>query len=169
MGRIIPDTITEQEFLKMVKAVKKPKRRLAFMLGFYNCLRVSEVVNLKPENVDKGRKLLMVKQGKGGKDRHIPIAPEVINGLKHLPVGVAARALQVSIKKYAAAELDKDIHFHTLRHSGATHYHNVKGWDIRYIQVFLGHAKLDTTQIYVHVNPQNLMTKMWGLDAEGKP
>ena len=45
--------------------------------------------------------------------------------------------------------------------SGATHYLNEKKWDVRYVQQFLGHSNLNTTQIYTHVSPQNLMDKMW--------
>jgi len=166
MGRKLPETITEEEFSKVIKGmlcktVKHKKKKLAFMLGFYQAMRVSEVVHLTLENVDKGRRLLMIKNAKGGKDRHIPIAPEVINGLKYLPVGIGVRALEVSFKKYGLEVLGKDLHFHLLRHSGATHYLNVKKWDVRYLQQFLGHSKLDTTAIYTHVSPQNLIDKMW--------
>lgn len=161
MGRKLPEILTESEFINLIKSVVDKRRRLAFMLGFYNCLRVSEVVKLKPEDIIRGQKLLCVKAGKGDKDRNIPIAPEVWNGLKYLPVGVKVRALQKSIKKYSKSALGKDIHFHTLRHSGATHYLNVKKWDLRSVQVFLGHSKLSTTQIYTHVSPRDLISKMW--------
>jgi len=164
MGRKIPITISEKELILIVKKVKNPKHKLAFMLGFYQCMRVGEVVSLLPSNIDKGMKLILIKQGKGDKDRNIPIAPEVIGGLRHLPVGVGIRALQKSFKKYSINVIDKDIHFHTLRHSGATHYLNVKKWDIRQVQVFLGHSKIQTTEIYTHVSPQVLIDKMW----EGK-
>ena len=164
MGRKIPITISEKELILIVKKVKNPKHKLAFMLGFYQCMRVGEVVSLLPSNIDKGMKLILIKQGKGDKDRNIPIAPEVIGGLRHLPVGVGIRALQKSFKKHSKIVIDKDIHFHTLRHSGATHYLNVKKWDIRQVQVFLGHSKIQTTEIYTHVSPQVLIDKMW----EGK-
>ena len=52
MPRKIPETITEQEFIKMAKTVKKPKLKLAFMLGFYQGMRLSEVIALKRENID---------------------------------------------------------------------------------------------------------------------
>lgn len=113
----LPEIITEQELQSILKVTKKPKHKLAFALGFYQAMRVSEVVNLKPENINKGQKLILIKQAKGGKDRNIPIAPEVIKGLKHLPVGVGIRALQKSFKKYLKIALDRDdLHFHSLRH-----------------------------------------------------
>jgi len=161
MSLKIPDTITEDEFKKLIKTIKKPKDKLAYALGFYQAMRISEVVNLKPENIDKNRKLIMIKEGKGKKDRNIPIAPEVERGLKHLPIKVGMRALQYSFKKKSKEVLGKDLHFHTLRHSGATHYMSKKKWSIRMIQQFLGHANLNTTQIYTHVGVDDMVAEMW--------
>lgn len=162
--RKIPITLTEAELIKILddKKVKKNKKRvLAYCLGFYNCLRVSEVVKLQPENYNPATKLLEIKGAKGDKDRHIPISPEVEKGIKHLPISVGIRALQLSIKRDAKRALGKDIHFHTLRHSGATYYHNDKGWDLRQVQIFLGHSDIKTTQIYDHTNPVHLTKLMW--------
>ncbi len=160
-GRKIPETITEEEFLKIIKAVKDKKRKLAYMLGFYEAMRISEVVNLKQEHIDKGRRLIMIKEAKGMKDRNIPIAPEVLNGLKHLPIGVGVRALQISFRNISKKVLNRDLHFHSLRHSGASHYINKKKWDVKSVQVFLGHARISTTEIYLHVNPEGLVERMW--------
>jgi len=161
MSLKIPETITEDELIKILNGIKDQKRKLAFMLGFYQGMRVSEVVKLLPENVDYSRRLLMIKQGKGSKDRNIPIAPEVLKGLKHLPLDVGVRALEISFKNYSKAILGKDLHFHSLRHSGATHYLNIKKWNLRQVQVFLGHARISTTEIYTHVNPEDLIKVMW--------
>jgi len=164
MGRKIPDTVTEDEIKELVKHVKKPKTKLAYLLGFYQCMRISEVVKLTKDDIDFNRRLILIKQAKGGKDRHVPIAPEVMKGLKHLPVKVGVRALQISFKKISNEVLQKDLHFHSLRHSGATHYLNVKKWNLRQLQQFLGHANINTTQIYTHVSPQDLLDQMWGGD-----
>ena len=160
MKRVIPDTITEEELQQLIKKVKSHKKRLAYCLGFYQCMRVSEVTNLRPEHIDKGRMLLMIKQAKGNKDRNVPISPLVLNGLKHLPIGVGVRALQISFKKIAKEVLGKDLHFHSLRHSGATFYLNVRKWNIRVVQTFLGHADIGTTMIYTHISPDDLMRAM---------
>lgn len=158
----LPEVITEEELQELVQATKNPKHKLAFALGFYQCMRVSEVVNLKPENINRGQKLILLKQAKGKKDRNIPIAPEVMKGLKHLPIGVGARALQISFKKALKKALNReDLTFHSLRHSGITHYIAVKGWSDLQVQRLAGHAKITTTQIYSHISPQHLVNKMW--------
>lgn len=157
------DTLTEKEVQLILKQASSPKHKLAFALGFYQGMRVSEVVKLREGDIDRGQKIIRIKQSKRGKDRNIPIAPEVLRGLKHLPVGVGARALQKTFKSAAKrAGISKDVHFHSLRHSCATHLLHVKGWDVRLVQQFLGHSKLDTTMIYTHVTPKNLVDKMWG-------
>ena len=161
MKQTIPEIITEEEFIKLVKTVKQKNHKLAFLLGFYGCMRISEVTHLKPENVDRGQKLIRIKQAKGSKDRNIPLPKQLVKGLSYLPIKIGDRALQIAIKKYGKKVLGKNIHFHTLRHSGATHYLNKKKWSTREIQVLLGHSKIQTTEIYTHVTPQNLIDRMW--------
>lgn len=156
--RKLPKTISESEFLEGIKKVKKKHIKLAFMLGFYQCLRVSEVAHLKKDDVDYNRNYLHIIAGKGNKDRDIPIMKPVRNGLKYLPVGIGIRALQKQIKKYWP-----ELKFHSLRHSGATYYMNDKKIPIRYIQELLGHSRLDTTQIYTHVTPESLKTEFEGV------
>jgi len=160
--KTLPETITEKELLELLKNTKKIHHKLAFALGFYQAMRISEITKLRPENVDYGQRLIRIKQAKGGKDRNIPIAPQVKKGLKkYLPIGIGDRALQIAFKKKSKEVLNKDLHFHQLRHSGATYYLNKKKWDIRSLQVFLGHSRIDSTQIYTHVSPEDLVEKMW--------
>lgn len=160
MSLKLPNTITEEELIKIMKS-SKPHHKLAFALGFYECMRISEIVNLKEEDIDMGRKLLFIKQAKGHKDRHLPIAPEVIRGLKHIPLKIGIRALQVAFKKKAKKILNKDLHFHILRHSGITHYLTKKKWNTSQVQQLAGHSKIQTTQIYTHINPTHLVNRMW--------
>jgi len=159
----IPKTISEQELKNIIKNTKKKDHVLAFLLGFYQCMRISEIINLKKEDIDMQRGFIHIKGSttthvgaKGGKDRDIPIRPEVKHYLRNLPIGIGCRALEMAIKRIALKNINKNIHFHTLRHSGATHYLNEKGIDIRNIQNLLGHSKLGTTQIYTHVTPESL-------------
>ena len=162
MGRKLPETLDEAELFKILKVTKQEHHKLAFALGFYQAMRISEIVNLKPENIDFGQKLIRIKQGKGDKDRNIPIAPQLIRKIKNLPIQCGVRALEIAFKRsLGKTNIKKDLHFHSLRHGGATYYLNVHKWDIRHVQVFLGHSRLDTTQIYVHVTPKDLIDKMW--------
>ena len=155
------EIITEEELIKILNATKNQKNKLAYALGFYECMRVSEVVNLKQEDIDNNLKLLWIKQAKGNKDRKVPIAPEVIKGLKHLPIDVGVRALQISFKKIAKEVLSKNLHFHILRHSGVTFYLTKKKWSSLEVQRMAGHSRITTTQIYSHINPQDLVNRMW--------
>lgn len=160
----IPETINEEEFLKLIRAVKRQHHRIAFILGFYGCMRVSEIVKLKKENIDRGQRLIRIKEGKGKKDRNIPIPREAVRGLSHIPLDCGVRALQIAFKGYSNKVLKKDLHFHSLRHSGATHYLNKKRWNLREVQQLLGHSRLDSTAIYTHISPQGLIDKMWEED-----
>lgn len=157
----LPEIITEEEFIKIIRNTKKKHHRLAFILGFYGCMRVSEIINLKPEHIDRGQRIIRIKQAKGKKDRNIPIPKQAIRGLSHLPIRCGVRALQIAVKTYGKKILNKDIHFHTLRHSGATFYLNKKRWATRQVQQLLGHSKIQTTEIYTHITPQDLIDKMW--------
>jgi len=157
----IPETITEQELRELIKKSKSKKHRLAFLLGFYQAMRVSEVVAIKPEDVNKETKLLHIRQAKGSKDRMSPIAPEIYSGLKHLPVGIGIRALQIAFKKLGKEVLNKDLHFHCLRHSGITHYLTKKKWSSLEVQRLAGHSRVSTTEIYAHINPVDLVDRMW--------
>ena len=177
MPEKLPEIITEEEIIKIVDGTKSNKHKLAFLLGFYECLRVSEVACLLPENVNKELKLLLIKGSdvstgkkgaKRGKDRNIPIAPELLKGLKYLPVGSlkakdrGVRGLQLAFKGAVKKTLGRtDVHFHTLRHSGITFYLTKKGWNTMEVQRLAGHSKSSITEIYTHINPQNLVDRMW--------
>ena len=86
----------------------------------------------------------------------------IIRALKKIPIKKCGmRALQISFKNYAMKVLGRDLHFHSLRHGGATWLLNKKKWDVRQVQRFLGHSRLDTTQIYTHISPQDLVDLEW--------
>jgi site-specific recombinase XerD len=156
MTRKIPDTISEAELEQLIKTAKKKAHRTAYILGFYECLRVSEIVKLQGQDIDMERGFLHIKQAKGKKDRDIPIMEKAKHCLRYIPLSIGARALERAIKRHSLKAIGKDIHPHTLRHSGATYYLNEKGIDIRYIKDLLGHTRISTTDIYVHTNPANL-------------
>jgi integrase len=158
MARKLPDVITIEQFNTMLKHTTSPIHRAAYKLGFLCGLRVSEVCNLRPEHIDYGRRLIKIVCGKGKKDRFVPLPKPLVRDIKLLPLGRKPRALQIAINKVSEKALGRRIHFHTLRHSCATYYLS-KGMDLKQVQVLLGHSRLDTTGIYLHVQPQQLKEK----------
>lgn len=161
------DTITEEQLKEIIKATKLKKYKLAFALGFYQCMRVSEIAKLRSNNVDKNLKLLYIKQAKGHKDRNIPIAPEVIKGLKYLPCGsdkakdFGIRAIQYAFENATKKALGHSLNIHILRHSGITHYLTKKKWNTMEVQRLAGHSKSSITEIYTHIRPEDLVERMW--------
>jgi integrase/recombinase XerD len=141
-------------------------------------MRKAEVCNLKLGDVDYHDGFLLINQGKGKKDRVVPIGkiacrylenyiksvrPELIKDPydNHLFLSIRGgklshTALWELVKKYARqAKIKKNIHCHTFRHSCATHMLRNKA-DIRAIQELLGHASLNSTQVYTHVSITDL-------------
>jgi integrase/recombinase XerD len=160
----LPTIISEDELLLILTDEKIPKHhRFAFAMGFYEAMRISEIINLKLEDVDLRNKLIHIKQAKGHKDRNIPIAPEVLDGLKiHIPLKCGVRALQIAFKKACIRNLKRhDLVFHSLRHGSITHYLMKKGWNSFEVQRLAGHSDISTTEIYTHINPQDLVNRMW--------
>lgn len=159
MATRLPEVLNELQFTQLMKECKHDNHKLAFSLGFFCGLRISEVTKLQPADVDLQRGMLFIRAGKGDKDRYVPIPSPMVRGLKHLPVGVGDRALQIAFNKLSLKVLGKSHHFHTLRHSSATFYLS-KGMNIRQVQQLLGHSRLDTTMIYTHVSPDDVKNKM---------
>ena len=129
-------------------------------------LRVSEIVNLKIEDIDSKRMLIHIKNAKGRKDRFIPLSSNVLNLLReyfkqyrpneYLFNGQITNKYSISscqqiYKKY----IETSGHIHTLRHSCATNLLE-NGTDIRIIQKILGHSSVKTTEIYTHISNQQL-------------
>ncbi|KKL90971.1 hypothetical protein LCGC14_1899370 [marine sediment metagenome] len=158
---ILPDIITEEQLIEILKKTRRVHHRTAFVMGFYQCMRISEIVNLTEKDIDRTLKLLYLKQAKGHKDRHIPIAPETMKYLKNIPMKCGIRALQMAWNSITKKVLGKRLNFHLLRHSGITHYITKKRWDIMMVQRMAGHSKIATTQIYTHINPTDLVERMW--------
>ncbi len=169
MKRRIPDVIDEQELIKLVLATKNKQHKASYILGFYQAMRISEIVNLKQENIRMRDHIIEIKQSKGAKDRNIAIikplavtTKTLFIAFKQIPLTIGVRALQIAFKKKAKEVLNRDLHFHCLRHSGASWLLNKKKYDLRHIQQFLGHSKLATTEVYLHVTPKDLIELEWG-------
>ncbi len=160
----LPKTISHEEFLRILKNEKRKDFKISFILGLYQCMRISEVKNLTPKDIDQQRGFIHILGGKGEKDRDVPLTkPTELAlrwGKKHLPIKCSIRTLQRAIGKAGKEVLNKDLNFHMLRHSGATSYLNGditgKKVGVRHVQDLLGHTQLSTTEIYLHVTPDSL-------------
>lgn len=170
----LPVVLSREEVKRLLKAPQLLKHRI--LLGLlYGCgLRCFEVRNVKISDLDFDRKMLHVQQGKGRKDRYVPLADLLIRGLKTYlsaeqpsvwlfngkPEGIAGgdfdsrysqRGVQWAVNQAKkAAGIIKEMTVHTLRHTYATHLLE-DGLDIMTIKDLLGHECIDTTMVYLHV------------------
>ncbi len=162
MPKKLPVAITEKEFDMLMNVTRKPKHKVAFMLGFFSGMRISEIINLKPEDINIDQRSIFIRQGKGGKDRVVTI-PKGFGekSMKMLPlkfknVKSGSRSLEIAfnnnIKK--AGIIREGLHFHSLRHGFATHCLE-RGIPISHVQVLLGHSNIATTSIYIQANPMD--------------
>lgn len=179
-SRKLPSILSQEEVLRIIAATQNLKHRAIIAL-IYSCgLRISELINLRLVDFYIERKQLIVKDGKGRKDRYVSLADSFLpllsnyyhsykpkiyfvegkDSAKYSPESVR-QFLKRSTKK---ALINKVVTPHTLRHSYATHLLE-NGVDIRYIQSLLGHARPETTMIYTHVKRKDLMNIQNPLDA----
>lgn len=143
-------------------------------------LRVSELISLKTFHLALNEGFVRVVEGKGGKDRIVPLGeealywlerylvearPELLKGrlddavfITRLGRGMSRQAFWQLVKKYAQQQdIQVPLSPHVLRHAFATHLLN-HGADLRVVQMLLGHADISTTQIYTHVARERLKT-----------
>ncbi|MEX2017599.1 MAG: site-specific tyrosine recombinase/integron integrase [Candidatus Pacearchaeota archaeon] len=169
----IPIVLTKEEVKRLISALNNEKSRLMISLLYACGFRVSELLNLRIKDLNFEEKIGQVRQGKGRKDRifNIPTSlskslnkqtkAQTDEGLEFLFTGyngkqLSPRNIQQIVNKAAArAGIKKSVHPHTLRHSFATHLLE-NNTDIRKIQELLGHADLNTTQIYTHISQEEL-------------
>jgi integrase/recombinase XerD len=145
-------------------------RGLLIKTLFQTGARVSEFVNIKVEEVFFEEQMILISKAKGGKSRYVPMLPELAHELRthlgHRAVGYlfetihataySPRRIQQIIKQTAdEAQIAKRVYPHLLRHSVATTLLE-RGMPLEQIQKFLGHAKLETTQIYAESSPEML-------------
>jgi integrase/recombinase XerD len=143
-------------------------RGLLIKTLFQTGARVSEFVNIEAEDFFFDEQMILISKAKGGKSRYVPILPELAQELRtHLGdraagylfetihhTAYSSRRIQQIIKETAAdAKIAKRVYPHLLRHSVATTLLE-RGMPLEQIQKFLGHSKLETTQIYAESTPE---------------
>ena len=173
--RKLPTVLTKQQVWKIICAPQNLKHRLILMTTYAAGLRAGEVIALKPKHIESERMLIKVEGGKGRKDRYTMLSAKLLVELRHyyrkyrpqtylfpssfkkskdkLLSYETVRSIYEKARKSAGVK--KGLGLHTLRHSFATHLLEA-GHDIRKIQVLMGHTRLSTTIIYLHVSRETL-------------
>ena len=168
----LPNVLSKQEVATVINAPTNLKHKTMLSLIYACGLRRSELLSLKPGNIESKRHLLIILNAKGKKDRVVPISDKVIVMLREyykvykpkvwLFEGrkAAEQYSEVSLQKVlkkalATSKITKPVSLHWLRHSYATHLLEA-GTDLRYIQELLGHKSSKTTEIYTHVSEKSL-------------
>ena len=163
----IPEILSPEQAKTLLSCISNIKHHALVSLGYATGMRRNEILSMHPQDIDSSRNMIIVKCGKGGKQRQIPIKSSLLRILreyykqyrptKFLFEGYRAgvsysttsfgRILQrASIK----AKINKKISPHTLRHSFATHMLE-RGLNLKQLQLLLGHSSMKTTAIYLHL------------------
>jgi site-specific recombinase XerD len=174
-----PAILLKTEYKALLQVAGDNERDFAIVTLFLQSgLRVSELVNLRLSDVDFESREITVRQGKGRKDRVVPLVGQALEALKaYLAVrevspeydnvflarnrtSMDQRTVRYRIQKYyKEAGIRKKASVHTLRHTFATHQiHN--GLKINQLKDVLGHKKMETTYKYVHLDRTNLRREM---------
>ncbi|RMG87070.1 MAG: integrase [Bacteroidetes bacterium] len=163
----LPVILNRKEVLRLLKTPKLLKHRVLLGLTYAAGLRLFEVAALRISDIDFERKTVFVEQGKNGKSRYIPVEGNILRGIqKYLHAccpkyylfngqrkgePMSKRGIQFIMRQTLKnSNIQKEITLHTLRHSYATHFLEDTG-DLFSLKENLGHARLDTTLIYVHI------------------
>ena len=179
----LPTVLTKEEINLLISSINNSKHKLMIKLLYSAGLRVSELVNLKVDDLDFATNSGFVRHGKGNKDRLFIIAQTIKQELKDFVVSqsydlnkfifrgqienshLSTRSIQEIIKSATKiARIKKNIHPQTLRHSFATHLVE-NGSDIISIQSLLGHSSPETSMIYIHTAKSRLINVTSPLDV----
>ncbi len=171
-GKPIPYVFDKEDIKRMLELTANLKHRTMLSLIYACGLRRGELLKAVKENIDFNRKVLIVRSGKGNKDRMVPIGERMLNLITDYTSAYnpknwlfegqnpgeqySERSLQEVMKQAVErAGLNPKATLHWLRHSYATHLHE-GGTDIRYIQELLGHKSSKTTEIYTHISRRSI-------------
>jgi site-specific recombinase XerD len=182
----LPEILSREEVARLIDTPPNPKHRLLLATAYAEGLRVSEVVRLRVADLDRKRMTLRVEQGKGRKDRIVPLSRKLLARFEEYwksepPRGVwlfASRTgkshvdITVAQKVFFTAKLrtgiGKRCGIHGLRHAFATHLIE-SGADVPTVQRLLGHRSVTTTMRYFHLSQARLAAIRSPLDLLDAP
>jgi site-specific recombinase XerD len=174
--RRLPIVLSPEEVERLIAGAKNLYHRTLLLTLYGAGLRRSEVCHLKVRDIDSQRMVLRVEQGKGGRDREVPLSPTQLAALREYyrwmrpqtylfpgtrngwraDAPITAKVIWDAVRLATRrAGIDKPVTPHTLRHSYATHLLE-RGADLRTIQLLLGHADLSHTTVYLHLSRRHL-------------
>ena len=172
----LPVVLSPEEVQRLIAGAKNLYHRTLLLTLYGAGLRRSELCRLKVRDIDSQRMLLRVEQGKGGRDRDVPLSPTLLVALREYyrwmrpqtylfpgtrdgwraDAPITAKVVWDAVRCATdRAGLDKHVTPHTLRHTYATHLLEA-GADLRTIQLLLGHADLSHTTVYLHLSRRHL-------------
>jgi integrase/recombinase XerD len=183
----LPEVLSREEVERLLQCAASPLHRIWLLILYATGMRREELVRLQVGDIDSGRMLIHIRQGKGRKDRDVMLSPRLLDELRQYwrqavprpktylfpnksrhqngDVPMQAKSVFDAVQQAAKrAGLDKHVHPHTLRHSFATHLLE-SGADLCTIQLLLGHADLKTTSRYLHLSERHLKAAASPLDS----
>lgn len=168
----MPNVLSKEEVKRLLEAPTNLKHKAMLSLIYACGLRRGELLNLTIKDIHSERKLLLIRQAKGKKDRVVPLSDKILKMLREYyklfkpkvwlfegsieQKRYSEKSLENVLKQSKLkAKIEKPVTLHWLRHSYATHLLE-NGTDLRYIQELLGHKSSRTTEIYTHVSIRNI-------------
>ncbi len=166
----LPEILSREEIARLLACCKNPKHKAMFALAYGSGLRVSEICALRVQDIDSKEMRVFVKSGKQSKDRYTLLSRYTLEVLRDYwrqdrpssPDGLlfpgwrnlsptTTDAVGLALKKWLrAANIDKDVSIHSLRHAFATHLLE-DGTDLFTIKELLGHSSISSTTVYLHL------------------
>lgn len=196
LRRQVPVVLSPGEVARLIDAAPNLRHRTILMALYATGMRRSELCHLRPEDIDKERMVIRIREGKGGKTREVPLSPKLLDQLRVFYRSLKRKSQWIfpSVQARHADEpmtdktiwhacrearrragITKPVHPHTLRHCYATHLLE-NGAELPAIQTLLGHADPRDTMIYLHLSSRHLRTAPNPLDmleaagaSTGKP
>ena len=183
--RRLPTVLSPEEVTRLIDSARNLYHRTLLMTLYATAMRRAELCRLKVTDIDSQRMMIRITQGKGRRDRDVPLSPKLLETLRvywrwmkprtflfpgtvkgvRADVPITPNLVWLACRQAAqAAAIAKPIHPHTLRHSCASHLLEA-GADLRTIQVLLGHSRLEHTLVYLHLSHKHLQALPNPLDT----